>query len=131
MLHEHLCAADLALVPFNIADEPEYHYAAHSVPSRITEFLNAGLPIIAAAGTKTETFRFITDRGLGVCGTIADEERFAGTLLALMRDTARRLALSRQGRMFAESHCDLRKHQDLLRSAFSRVSGWRQARPAN
>jgi hypothetical protein len=130
VLHEHLCAADLAIVPFNIADEPEYHYAAHSVPSRITEFLNAGLPILAAAGAQTETRRFITDRGLGVCGTIAREQEFAGTLLALMNDTARRLALSRQGRAFAESHCDVRKHRDMLRSAFSRVSGWRQARPA-
>jgi len=130
VLHEHLCAADMAIVPFNIADEPEYHYAAHSVPSRITEFLNAGLPILAAAGAKTETYRFITDRSLGVCGTIAREQEFAGTLLALMNDTARRLELSRQGRAFAESHCDVRKHQAMLRSAFSRVSGWRQARPA-
>jgi len=130
VLHEHLCAADLAIVPFNINDEPEYHYAAHSVPSRITEFLNAGLPIMAAAGLKTETYRFITERGLGVCGTIARESEFAGTLLALMNDTARRLTLSRQGRAFAESHCDVRKHHDLLRTAFDRVSGRRQARPA-
>jgi glycosyltransferase involved in cell wall biosynthesis len=130
VLHEHLCAADMAIVPFNIADEPEYHYAAHSVPSRITEFLNAGLPILAAAGAQTETRRFITDRGLGVCGTIAREQEFAGTLLALMNDTARRLELSRRGRAFAESHCDVGKHREMLRSAFSRVSGWRQARPA-
>jgi glycosyltransferase involved in cell wall biosynthesis len=129
VLHEHLCDADLALVPFNIADEPEYHYAAHSVPSRITEFMNAGLPIMAAAGTKTETFRFITARGIGVCSTIADESRFAGTLLALMKDTAQRLALSRQGRAYAEAHCDVRKHQEMLKSAFVRVSDWRQGRP--
>jgi hypothetical protein len=130
VLHEQLCAADLAIVPFNIADEPEYQYAAHSVPSRITEFLNAGLPIIAAAGTGTETFRFLTERGLGVCGTIGDETRFAGTLLALMQDTTRRLALGRQGRAFAEAHCDVRKHQELLASAFARVSEWRHVRPA-
>ena len=131
VLHEHLSAADLAVVPFNIADEPEYHYAAHSVPSRITEFLNAGLPIMAAAGAKTETFRFIAGQGLGVCDTIADEQRFAGTLLAFMRDTPGRLELSRRGRAFAESHCDVRKHQELLKSAFSRVSGWRQVRPVD
>jgi hypothetical protein len=67
VLHEHLCAADLALVPFNIADAPEYHYAEYSVPSRITEFLNAGLPIVAAAGTGTETSRFLTGHDIGVC----------------------------------------------------------------
>lgn len=129
VLHEQLCAADLALVPFNIADEPEYQYAAHSVPSRITEFLNAGLPIVAAAGTGTETFRFLTDRGLGVCATIGDETRFTGTLLALMKDTDRRLALSRDGRAFARAHCDVRKHQAMLALAFARVSGWRHGRP--
>jgi hypothetical protein len=50
VLHEHLCAADLAIIPFNIADEPEYGYARYSIPSRLTEFLNAGLPVFAAAG---------------------------------------------------------------------------------
>jgi len=130
VLHEHLCQADLALVPFNIADEPEYQYAAHSVPSRITEFLNAGLPIIAAAGRGTETFRFLTERGLGVCGTIADEAAFAGTLLALMRDTERRRALGQQGRAYAEAHCDVGKHQEMLTTAFARVSARRQASPA-
>jgi glycosyltransferase involved in cell wall biosynthesis len=130
VLHEHLCAADLALVPFNIADEPEYQYAAYSVPSRITEFLNAGLPIFAAAGRGTETRRFLTAHGIGDCATIADEIEFAGTLLALMRDTPRRLALSRQGRAYAEARCDVRMHQARLRSAFLRVSGWRQERHA-
>jgi hypothetical protein len=128
VLHEHLCAADLALVPFNIADEPEYHYAAHSVPSRMTEFLNAGLPIVAAAGRQTETYRFITERGIGECGTIADEAGFAGMLLAVMRDTSRRLALSRRGRAFAEAHCDVRSHQEMLIGAFRRVSAGRQGR---
>jgi len=118
-------------VPFNVADAPEYQYAAHSVPSRITEFLNAGLPIIAAAGTGTETFRFLTDRGLGVCATIGDETRFTGTLLALMKDTDRRLALSRAGRAFAQAQCDVRKHQEMLASAFGRVSGWRQGRSSD
>ena len=128
VLHEHLCGADLALVPFNIADEPEYQYAAHSVPSRITEFLNAGLPIIAAAGRGTETFRFMTGRGLGVCATIADEERFTSVLVDLMQDTSRRCALGWQGRTFAEQHCDVVRHQEMLTAAFTRVSAWQEWR---
>jgi glycosyltransferase involved in cell wall biosynthesis len=129
-LHEHLSAADLALVPFNIADEPEYQYAAHSVPSRVTEFLNAGLPIIAAAGRGTETCRFLTGHGIGACATIADEAGFAGTLLALMQDTERRRELGSAGRAYAEAHCDVRKHQEMLTIAFARVSARRQALPA-
>ena len=132
VLHEHLCDADLALVPFNVADEPEYHYAAHSVPSRMTEFLNAGLPIFAAAGRGTETWQFVTGHDIGVCATIADEDRFAATLLDLMRDTPARLALSRRGRAFAQTHCDVRKHQQMLMNSFMRVSARRpDVRPSD
>ena len=127
-LHEHLCAADLALVPFNIADTPEYHYAEYSVPSRITEFVNAGLPIVAAAGAGTETYRFLTTHDIGVCDTIADEERFTATLLDLMRNTPARLALSRRGRAFAEQHCDVRAYRESLIAAFTRVARWPERR---
>jgi glycosyltransferase involved in cell wall biosynthesis len=127
VLHEHLCEADLAIVPFNIADEPEYHYAAYSVPSRITEFLNAGLPILAAAGRGTEARRFLTGHGIGVCATIADEANFEQALIHLMRDTAQRLELSARGRAFAESHCDLKAYQRTLRSALLQVAGWQTA----
>jgi hypothetical protein len=126
VLHEHLCAADLALVPFNIADEPEYHYAAYSVPSRITEFLNAGLPIIAAAGQGTETCRFLTSHGIGVCATIADENRFKDALLGLMRSASERLALSHRAREHAERHCDVRTYRQTLASAFARVARWQE-----
>jgi glycosyltransferase involved in cell wall biosynthesis len=124
VLHEHLCDADLAIVPFNIADVPEYHYAAYSVPSRITEFLNAGLPILAAAGRGTEACRFLIGHGVGVCATIADEANFEHTLLQLMRDTAQRLELSARGRAFAEAHCDVKAYQQTLRSALLQVAGW-------
>jgi len=128
VLHEHLCAADLALVPFNIANEPEYHYAEYSVPSRITEFLNAGLPIVAAAGQETETCRFLTSHGIGISATISDENRFAATLLDVMRDTSKRLTLSKRGRAFAERHCDVRTYRQTLTSSFNRVAQWPERR---
>lgn len=127
-LHEQLCSADLAIIPFNIADTPEYHYAEHSVPSRITEFVNAGLPIIAAAGAHTETRRFITGHDIGVCATIDDETRFTATLLDLMRDTGRRVAMSKRARAFAERHCDIRVYRQSLVSAFTRVARWQERR---
>jgi hypothetical protein len=125
-LHEHLCAADLALIPFNIADRPEYHYAEYSVPSRITEFLNAGLPIMAAAGAGTETARFLGSHDIGVCAAIADEERFAATLLGLMRSTSARVALSERARAFAVRHCDVRDYRRTLTGAFMQAARWQQ-----
>jgi hypothetical protein len=122
LLHEQLCAADLALIPFNIADVPEYHYAAFSVPSRITEFLNAGLPIFAAAGRGTETHRFLAEHRIGISATIGDEQGFALSLIDLMRDTGKRLALSKAGRAFAERHCDVQMYRQSLVAAFSRLA---------
>jgi glycosyltransferase involved in cell wall biosynthesis len=124
VLHEHLCGSDLAIIPFNVADEPEYHYAAYSVPSRVTEFLNAGLPIVAAAGAGTETARFLGEHGIGIAAAIADEERFADMLIGVMRDTSLRLDLSRRGRRFAEDHCDVRTYRRTLVQAFEQVAAW-------
>jgi hypothetical protein len=128
VLHEYLRAADLALVPFNISDTPEYHYAEYSVPSRITEFLNAGLPIVAAAGSGTETARFLTGHDIGVCAAIADEEKFAAILLDVMRSTTARLGLSRRARTFAEQRCDVRTYRQTLIKAFARVARWPERR---
>ena len=127
VLHEQLCAADLALIPFNIADEPEYHYAAYSVPSRMTEFLNAGLPMFAAAGRGTETYRFLNGHGIGLCATIANEDAFAAALLDVMQDTPRRLALSRAGRRFAEQHCNVKTYRQTLVASFTRLTTSRKA----
>ena len=88
VLHEQLCEADFAIVPFNIHDKPEYPYARFSIPSRITEFVNAGLPIFAAAGKKTEACRFISGNGVGKCASIADETGFDGRSQSTLRGRA-------------------------------------------
>ena len=118
VLHEHLCAADFAIVPFNIHDKPEYHYAEFSIPSRITEFLNAGLPIFAAAGTGTEAYRFIREYELGMCATLADEKAFARSLLAFARDPDLRRRVGAHNRRFAESACDIRAYHAHLAERF-------------
>jgi hypothetical protein len=115
-LHEKLCDADFAIVPFNIHDTPEYHYAQFSIPSRITEFVNAGLPIFAAAGKETEACRFISGNELGQCASIADEARFATDLMAFAKDTGMRKAMGIHNRKFAEEQCDIRVYRkELLR----------------
>ena len=113
-LAEHLGAADFAIVPFNIEDTPEYHYAQYSIPSRITEFMNAGLPIFAAAGKLTEAYRFLTENDIGVCSTLANVDKFQQDLLAFARDRDLRAAYGARARAYAEKACDvLAYRQDL------------------
>jgi glycosyltransferase involved in cell wall biosynthesis len=114
VLHEHLCAADVALVPFNIADIPEYHYARYSIPSRLTEFLNAGLPIFAAAGRQTDTYTYITQNRIGMCATLADEDDFYRKLSGFLRKKMVREQLGKQARAFAEQNCDVRIYREKL-----------------
>jgi glycosyltransferase involved in cell wall biosynthesis len=114
VLHEHLCAADLAIVPFNIADVPEYHYARYSIPSRLTEFMNAGLPIFAAAGMKTDTYSFIMKNGIGLCATLANEDDFYRKLSAFLRKKMLREQLGKQARAYAEKNCDITQYRKWL-----------------
>jgi hypothetical protein len=123
VLHQHLCAADIAIVPFNIQDQPESHYAEFSIPSRITEFVNAGLPIFAAAGRNTDACRFLSDNRIGVCATLADEASFHDQLLAFARDTDQRRTLGARARTFAETQCDIRHYRVQLRERFTGIAG--------
>ena len=118
VLHQQLCAADLALIPFNIADEPEYGYARYSIPSRLTEFLNAGLPVFAAAGRNTEARRSIAHHRIGTFSTIADTETFTRDLLAVVDSAAARRTLGAASRQFAIEHCDVERYRDRL---FARI----------
>lgn len=101
LLHEQLCSADLAILPFNIADAPECGYARYSIPSRLGELMNAGLPTFAAAGQHSELRRFITSHGIGRCSTLADTEQFTRDLLAFVRDASARRILGAAARNFA------------------------------
>ncbi len=121
-LHEYLCKADFAIVPFNIKDKPEYHYAEFSIPSRLTEFVNAGLPVFAAAGTGTDTYRFITENKLGVCATLDDEASFTKQLLAFARDQELRQEIGANNRRFAEEQCDIRHYREQLKERFCAVA---------
>lgn len=110
-LFEHLIDADFAVVPFNIEDTPEYHYAQYSIPSRITELMNAGLPIFAAAGRRTEAYHFLTANNIGVCSTLADAETFQRELVAFARDRDQRAAYGARARAYAEATCDVRAYR--------------------
>jgi hypothetical protein len=121
-LHTRLAEADLALIPFNGQDEPEMPFAQYSIPSRITDFAHAGLPIFAAAGAGTDAYRFLHSHRIGVCSTIADSDDFNCELMALCKDRRQREALGRRARKFAEEHCNINNYRSRLKDGFRRVA---------
>ncbi|MDQ8186432.1 glycosyltransferase [Pelagicoccus sp. SDUM812002] len=75
-----LSDADLAVLPFNQRpytrpeDEYTYHkdYSLYSLPSKLTEYCAAGLPVLCLGTKETETARFVQENQIGI--SIAVEE---------------------------------------------------------
>jgi len=106
--------ADLAILPFNGADQPEDNYARYSLPSRLTQLLSAGLPVFCIAGSGTPLARYVARHGIGLSSDAEDEERLAERVLGLVRDVSARQALGRRARAFAEREFPIGRFQQLL-----------------
>lgn len=122
-LHEQLCAADMALLPFNLEDQPDDRdpFGRFSVPSRLTEYMMAGLPVFAAAGSSTDAYRFMAGNRVAVCSTLADGTRFAEELAAFMRDTVLRREIGASARRHAVEHCDVEQYRVRLLGEFAHL----------
>jgi glycosyltransferase involved in cell wall biosynthesis len=113
-LYRRLCNADIAIVPFNRQDEPESDYARFSLPSRITEFTSAGLPIFFAAGARTEPARLVDRSGIGMHTAPHDQDRLRERLLHFSQDRELRAACGARSRELAEQEYDLEKYRPFL-----------------
>lgn len=122
-LHEQLCGADMALLPFNVMDEPDERdpIGRYSIPSRLTEYLNAGLPVFAAAGRSTDAYRFMVGNGLAVCSSLADESRFTADLVAFMRDSGLRRQVGTAARRFFVERCGIEQYRARLLGEFDQL----------
>jgi predicted SAM-dependent methyltransferase len=130
-LHEQLCAADIAIMPFNIVDEPDAGdpIGRYSVPSRLSEYMNAGVPVFAAAGRSTDAYRFMAGNSVAVCSSLADEARFTADLVAFMRDTALRRHIGASARRFAVKQGDVTIYRTRLLGEFDQLIA--ASRPAS
>jgi hypothetical protein len=63
-----LMEADLALVPFNVTASAEHDYARYSLPSRLTELVAVGVPILCIASADTPVARYLSQNRVGVTG---------------------------------------------------------------
>ena len=73
-----------------------------SLPSKLTSYLAAGRPIIAAVASESETAREVLRSGGGVVVAPEDPRRLAEALHRLRDDTELRSSLGAAGRRYAE-----------------------------
>lgn len=95
---EILAAADILLVSQkgNVLDI--------NLPSKIPAYLAAGRPMIAAVNPNGDAARIARECGAAVWVPPEDPAALAGAVRALLADPARREAMSRAARAYAEAH---------------------------
>ena len=109
--------------------------ARSSVPSKLYSIMAAGRPVVASLDAGTEVARVLQRSDSGLWVPPEDADAFIAAVNSLLNDSARRQAMGRNGRVFAESwassaaaaqaYSDL--YGELVRGAASRRRGSRAA----
>ncbi len=105
-LVETLRAASIALLPILHEATTPWRY---SVPARISDYLAAGLPVIAPRTEGTATHDFLLQVGAPTTTLVARQDDVLATLTRLHDEPGHWLAASRAATAFAREHLDLEK----------------------
>jgi hypothetical protein len=107
-----LAEADLGLLALNHEPQATSDYLRYSLPSRLTEFACAGVPLFAVASPDTPLAGFIARHGIGRTSTGPDPARVADDLVAFIHDREARAAAGRAGRTLAERDFRIERFRD-------------------
>jgi glycosyltransferase involved in cell wall biosynthesis len=100
-----LAEADVAFLPLSF--EPALrHVVETSLPSKIAEYLAAGLPILAHAPASSTVARYCREFGCGLVVDEPDDAALRDALLQLKNDPALRLKLSARALEIAKENHD-------------------------
>lgn len=123
---EHLCStlvgAELAILPFS--SNAANHYSRYSLPSRLSDYCAAGLPVFALASPGSQVWEYVHHHGIGRCACPSNLQQAAETLRDFLKDRDARQAAGRKARKLAEEQMDLAKHQRFLQSELERLARW-------
>ncbi len=90
-----------------------------AMPARLYESLASGTPVVAAGAG--EAARIIEESGAGIAVASGAVQEFAAAIGELLDDEDLRARCGRQGRAWAETHCDVdiisRDYEEILRTA--------------
>lgn len=103
---ETLSAASVALLPVLHEASTPWRY---SVPARISDYLAAGLPVIAPQSEGTATHDFLLQVGQPAAALIARQEDVVAALIRLHDSPTDWLAASHAATAFAQNHLQLEK----------------------
>lgn len=115
-----LAAADFAVIPFSTPETDAMPYARFSIPSRITEFGQIGLPHVAVTSSGTGLGRFYSEAEFGITEN-RSPELLAKKIDHLMTSFETRVEESERMRRYAEANFSLEKYQEFLRGTFNRL----------
>jgi colanic acid biosynthesis glycosyl transferase WcaI len=110
-LPEVLAAGDIGLVPLRRG------LSSVSLPSKIYTLMASGRPMVAALDSGADAWQLIQDARAGVCVEPGNVEALASAIETLCRNPELARELGRNGRRYAEFHCDRR----VCTSAFAQV----------
>ena len=107
-----LAAADLGLLALNHESAATTNYLRYSLPSRITEFACAGVPLFAVTSPDTPLATFIARHGNGVTSSGPDPDCVAADLCRLIQERGARAAAGAAGRRLAEESFGIERFRD-------------------
>lgn len=120
-LQQRLQSADLALLPFNWGNKAQSGYARFSLPSRLTEYCAAGLPVVAFASPDTAPAQFMNNRGCGVAISGSNPSQVAQTLKQMIVDHEWRARAGTQARRLSEDEFSLGPFTQWLRTRLMKI----------
>ena len=115
--------ADLLLAPVNIGARAGDDFARYSLPTRVTEPLAVGVPVVALASPDTALSSYLTRHELGLAVTLSVNGECPPELLALIRDKAQRAALGQRAVDHAHRHFDIGPYRTQLWSRLTAQVG--------
>ncbi|MGH9370030.1 MAG: hypothetical protein ACRD15_00695 [Vicinamibacterales bacterium] len=111
-LLRRLAQADLGLLALNHEGAAAGNYLRYSLPSRLTEFACAGVPLFAVASPDTPLAAFIARHGVGRTATGPDIDRVANGLVQFIQSREARARAGAAGRSLAEREFRIERFRD-------------------
>lgn len=96
--------ASFAVLPFDPSPVACTSYSRYSIPSRIADYLAAGLPMFAIAPGQSPTAQLVLESGAGIVVSGFDSVAVAKALVEFVMDGRRRAEMSNHALNFAHQH---------------------------